>query len=78
MLLATGSFTNSLPQNLLTMCPTSLKPLCLPLYTQVGLSLSGYSCDDDEMSWWQFGPTTLEALRCYQVRLGQMIWAIAC
>ncbi len=29
--------------------------------------MAGFSCDDDEMSWWQFGPSTQEALRCYQV-----------
>ncbi|WIA23572.1 hypothetical protein OEZ85_000291 [Tetradesmus obliquus] len=33
---------------------------------QVALGRQGYHCGDDEMRWWQFGSSTLDALKTYQ------------
>jgi hypothetical protein len=35
---------------------------------QVALSKQGYHCGDDEMRWWQFGSSTVDALKTFQVR----------
>eukprot|EP00879_Flechtneria_rotunda_P022601 GHRR01023867.1.p1 GENE.GHRR01023867.1~~GHRR01023867.1.p1 ORF type:complete len:646 (+),score=252.77 GHRR01023867.1:133-1938(+) len=34
---------------------------------QVSLAKAGYHCGDDEMRWWQFGPSTVDALKTFQV-----------
>lgn len=36
--------------------------------SQVALGRQGYHCGDDEMRWWQFGSSTLDALKTFQVR----------
>ncbi|WIA44064.1 hypothetical protein OEZ86_010425 [Tetradesmus obliquus] len=33
---------------------------------QVALGRQGYHCGDDEMRWWQFGSSTLDALKTFQ------------
>jgi hypothetical protein len=38
------------------------------LLPQVALSKAGYHCGDDEMRWWQFGSSTVDALKTFQVR----------
>jgi hypothetical protein len=40
--------------------------LLLLLPNQVALGAHGYYCGDDEMRWWQFGSSTLDALKTFQ------------
>jgi hypothetical protein len=40
---------------------------CCFVVSQVALSKAGYHCGDDEMRWWQFGSSTLDALKTFQV-----------
>jgi hypothetical protein len=35
---------------------------------QVCLQSAGYYCGEDDMRWWQFGSSTLDALKTFQVR----------
>jgi len=34
---------------------------------QVALGRHGFHCGDDDMTWWMFGESTMNALRIYQV-----------
>ena len=46
-------------------------PLVVP---QACLTKAGYYCGDDDMRWWQFGSTTMDALKTFQVGGGVWWW----